>query len=486
MPDPKELLAKAREMALRMKSDGVPDEQIDQYMQAEAGLPLAKIMSPDVDDYLRSAGMGATFGFLDELAGAGAAVVPGGKGYTEARDEVRRNYDAANDAATGADQVKLTGAELGGGVLSSLAGGELLGLAGKALGIGSKAARATGIVAKAARGARAGAAAGAVSGAGYSTDHPVAGALGGAAAGGVAGGLVPLVGGALGKTGGFLRDLANPGKAVAREAATQVPANAAATMARQNALAPGTALAADLSPEMTALTRGIGADPASAAAAKATAADRLAQLRAAQRQVGKAYDQFKGTRLPISPEVRGVLVKNGHMAAGADVDFEVLHSLRTKLLERMRETKKGSIKQELQPQIKTISDAMEQHLPGIRDLDSRYSFLTDRLKAAHKLLQEVTNSSKNYAAARAYGSEAGSIGGNLPAGSRGMIQRLMEQLEPNRADRAREATRLLMTPGAPLPKASIGAGLLGGSLLEMPGGPLGYMSGRASGGLLGQ
>ena len=492
MPDPKELLAKARAMALRMQSDGVPAEQIDQYMKQQAGLSLEQVMSPDVTDYLRAAGMGASFGFLDELAGAGAALVPGGKGYTEARDEVRANYDAAKKVAP----KRMLAAEVAGGIGSALVGGELAGAAGqgivraapwlgRAMGIGEAATRGTGILSQALRGARAGAVAGGLSGAGYSNETGVAGqardAVVGAGVGAAGGAALPTVIGGIGKGLGVIHDLAAPGQAVSKEVATQMPANAAATIARQEALAPGTALAGDLTPEMTALTRGVGADPAAAQSAKAIAADRVQQLRAALRAVGQEKDQFKGVRLPLTPEAKATLVRNGHMVSN-EVDFDTADKLRTKLLERMRDTKKGSVKQELAPQIKALSDLMETHIPGISEINSKYAFLMERSKAAMQLLKEVTASSKSYAASRVYGVDAGSIGGNLPSGSKGLMGRLAGALEPNKADRARVVQQMLLTPGAPLiPQARLPMPGARG-LLEIPAPAFGYLAGR---GLLG-
>ncbi len=90
-------------------------------------------------------------------------------------------------------------------------------------------------------------------------------------------------------------------------------------------------------------------------------------------------------------------------------------------------------------------------MPELKQIDADYAFLSERLGAAEKMLEEVTNSSKNYAVTRAYGGEAGSIGGNLPAGSRGWVNTALDQVQPDRAARAREAYGLLMTPGSTLP-----------------------------------
>jgi len=72
-----------------------------------------------VGDFLRMAAQGASFGFADELAGLGAAVTPGGKGYTEARDESRQRVEDLRGLNPGASLAS----ELAGGVAVPGVGG---------------------------------------------------------------------------------------------------------------------------------------------------------------------------------------------------------------------------------------------------------------------------------------------------------------------------------------------------------------------------
>lgn len=96
-------------------------------------------------DLLRSGGQGLTLRFLDELAGVGAAMVPGGKNYTQARDEVRvndANFRADHPTAdalaniygalpaalvTGAATAPMAGAGMAGRVATSVGTGALFG-----------------------------------------------------------------------------------------------------------------------------------------------------------------------------------------------------------------------------------------------------------------------------------------------------------------------------------------------------------------------
>jgi hypothetical protein len=161
-------------------------------------------------DVLRMVGQGATFGFGDEIAGAAAAVIPGGRGYTEARDASRDNLarirggDTIHPLVAGA-------AEVTGGVAVPL--GAVGNLMGRGAGIGAAALRGAGI----------GAAGGAVYGAGEAdelSDTP-----GNTIRGGLLGG---VTGGAFGAGGGVaargVRALRDPLRAAAPEAGAELSA----------------------------------------------------------------------------------------------------------------------------------------------------------------------------------------------------------------------------------------------------------------------
>lgn len=135
----------------------------------KAGRPVPGV----VGDVARSAAQGATFGFSDELRGVGAALIPGGQGYSEARD-------AEREALSRVPMKRRIGGELLGAVATApLAAGKLLQL--------PKVARMGGIGRTAAVGAAEGAAYGAGTAEGDLGDRAM-GAGAGAVLGGVAGG----------------------------------------------------------------------------------------------------------------------------------------------------------------------------------------------------------------------------------------------------------------------------------------------------------
>jgi hypothetical protein len=79
---------------------------------------------------------GATFNFGDELYGAGAALIPGGQDYTQARDAFRSNYERANPS------YRLAGELVGGLAVPGLGAGGVIARGGTAL---AKAGRAAGV-----------------------------------------------------------------------------------------------------------------------------------------------------------------------------------------------------------------------------------------------------------------------------------------------------------------------------------------------------
>lgn len=137
-------------------------------------------------DFAKLGAQGASFGLLDEaigvLAGAGAAVVPGGRGFSEARQAatgaVRESLDASRERAGAA------------AILPELAGGLVTGGAG----VTRSAARGASTLARIGRGAAAGAVEGGIAGAGYAEGNlreRAPSAATGAIAGGLLGGAIP-------------------------------------------------------------------------------------------------------------------------------------------------------------------------------------------------------------------------------------------------------------------------------------------------------
>lgn len=142
-----------------------------------------------IGDFLRIGGQTLTFGLLDEAAGlaagAGAALVPGGRGFSEARrEETARSRQRLRESIERAGPAAILPTLLGAVAGPGVAGGRF-------------ALRGAGTASRIGRGAAAGAVEGAVAGAGVSEGGirerlPAAGR--GAAAGGITGGL--LAGGA--------------------------------------------------------------------------------------------------------------------------------------------------------------------------------------------------------------------------------------------------------------------------------------------------
>lgn len=89
--------------------DEAPKAQAKQLKREAKGLN-----QPALSQFLRMMTQGATMGFADELTGVGAAVVPGGKGYAEARDDSRARVNVLREEAPAASILS----ELGGGILS--------------------------------------------------------------------------------------------------------------------------------------------------------------------------------------------------------------------------------------------------------------------------------------------------------------------------------------------------------------------------------
>jgi hypothetical protein len=172
-----------------------------------------------VSDFARSFAQGASFGFADELAGVGAALVPGGRGFDEAVEASRARIENLREVAPGATLLS----EIAGGVGVPVGGG--IGIARGLIGRGVPH-----VLAGAAGGTGAGLLAGGLVGAGEAEGGPLErlpeagiGAGIGAVAGGLLGGATsaaaPVVGRAARWLGRELTPTVRPGMAVAKEAA---------------------------------------------------------------------------------------------------------------------------------------------------------------------------------------------------------------------------------------------------------------------------
>jgi hypothetical protein len=430
-----EQLAKARAIALQARHDGHSDAEIDEYLRGETGLGLKQVLSPTVRDYLRAAGMGLTFGFEDELAGIGAALTPGGKGYTAARDEVRGNYDNALKVAP----KRMIAAEIVGSLPTALATGGL-----------GEVAEGASAVQKLAHAAKIAGALGAISGAGHSEEKTVGGvakdaAIGGALSAGI-GGTLSAGGSIMGGAARTLRDALNPTGAIMRSAAKVMPANAPETLARQEQIAPGTGVLADQSPGTLGIMKGIGADGPTGVAAGEQSAARLQALKNAKTTIQATYESLQ-RELPVDDELRAILKRANESAQGDKVDFLRLQRIRTDLREDMQASKRGSTKAELGDVYSDLTRWMTGHVSDLSKVDSDYKFLLQRIKAAQLLSQRVNASTDAYAGNEAFGVTPGSVGASLPKDMSGFWNKVGELFTPDRAVRAKAASNVLLAPG---------------------------------------
>jgi len=249
------------EAARKAKAGGATDAQINasinrrtggQYKDM-AGLESAITSDPLTGkgpsfgrDMLRSAAQGATFGFADELAGIGAAMVPGGRNRQEATAASRGRMERIREEHPVAAPV----AEILGGLVVP---------GGTGLKVGKSVLRATGnrIAAGVAGGGVGGLLGGAVTGAGEA-DSDLSGRAAGAAIGGgvgaVTGGLLGAGGAAAGRVieraGGMMGSArAHAGATLDRALGDAGIFNPDEIAARVRGLGPGSVVA-DLSPNL--------------------------------------------------------------------------------------------------------------------------------------------------------------------------------------------------------------------------------------------
>lgn len=206
-----------------------PDSPVRRALRTAMGAAIGRPYTPpemaaEQDDIDRMGVQGAAFGLGDELAGLGAALVPGGKGYTEARAASAANLARIRRERPG----QAAAAEAIGAIGTGVAGGTLRTAATAARAIeGADAVRKVGVIGRGLRLARGGAIAGGVYGAGNAEPgHRIEGGLEGAAVGAVAAPATAAIGAGI---GGVVRPLARlAGRGV--RAATGVPTPAARGM----------------------------------------------------------------------------------------------------------------------------------------------------------------------------------------------------------------------------------------------------------------
>lgn len=453
-------LAAARMGVLKARQAGYSDPEIDQFVRQKYGTPLNLIMAPQQSDYMRSLGAGATLGFNDELTGAVSKLLGGN--YTQARDQVRAQQAAASAIAP----KRMAATEMAGAALPGLLTGGIVNPATSAPG---RVAQATAV----------GAGLGGASGLGHSTATDPMGMLSdvgsGAGAGALAGSLFSLAPEAV----SFLRN--RGAQTVAQAARYAMPSNAAQTIARQEAMAPGTSSIAGLSPETVPLARGVGVDLKTANAARAAADARVQALDAARQRIGQQYQVLSDRRLPVDDNLRSIVGGN-MMLPGQDVSFGDVQSLRSDLAAKLRAAQKaynargeqGNVIADLAPRKAALDQWLQGQVPGLSQVDNDYAFAMNRLQAAKALRKQVGQSLSSNASVGAAGMTAQSPAAQLASPSHLISTLLDKVLAPSKAARAGFINELLMTPGgaakvlAPPPGAvtapfyPIGGGLLAG------------------------
>jgi hypothetical protein len=365
-------------------------------------------------------------------------MTPGGDDYTTARDKVRGNLSASraiNPKAT-------IGTELASGILPGVAAMFVPGaqpatasFAGNAL----NAAKVGGLL-------------GAVSGAGMSEEEDMSGIAKDAAIGGgvgaAAGPLFEGAGAIVGGAGRRIRDAVSPSSAVMRNTAPLVPKDAAATVARQEAMAKGTATISNLTPELQAATTGgIGANAKVALEQQARSAARLEKLQQAKEFIGAQYNSLT-QKVPLTPVVREIIrgrVK-GVTAATPEIEASVLHAVRSDLKAEAKAMRNKRQAFQKRQQAETLTKELETHLPSIRQLDSDYSFIEKRVAAEAKGLKELKMSLARHARAGNYGDSPITPGGMI-FGRPGVSDMIAGALRPNRGARAAAVADATMTPG---------------------------------------
>lgn len=473
-------LAEIRNAVLAARKQGMQDPEIDAELRQRVGVSLADVAKMTPLDVGRSLAEGATLGHSDELGagiksgllpavlanlavpGAGSRFMRPGHDYTATRDSLRAQAAASHDMNPG----KTTLLELGGGVLPAAALSMLPGGAAPA---------AAGWLPKAAAAAKVAGLSGALLGEGKSTaDAPEDIAMDAAKTGAFSallGGGLSAAGSAVGAGAGMVRDFRDPAGAAMRRGAPLMPNNAPEIAAQQEAAAPGTVVAADMSPELSSSVAGVGADAATGVAARAAAEQRLAALQHTRQMIGQQYEQLK-TPVAITKDVRALLAKVGKSkllpkegnseitdvlgewaAPGAkEVEASAVHKIRSELLSKARKAARagdGARAHDLRDAAAGLTDWLQKQVPEIRTIDRDYSFISSRLAAAQKTLKEIVNSNRSFTRQAVGGVEAASAGGSLPKATAGLFDAASKLMKPSRATTAAGANEALLTPVGP-------------------------------------
>jgi hypothetical protein len=432
-----ELLAKIRQGIVSARKAGVPDAAIDALLQEKFGISLSDAENFSARDAGRAGAQGLTLGFSDELAGAGAAMVPGGDDYAGARDKVRGNLSASRAINPG----KTIGTEVASGILPGVAAMFIPGAQAAGAGFGANALNA----------AKVGGLLGSVGGAGYSDAEDASGVAQDAAIGGgigaVAGPVFEGAGAVAGGVGRRVRDAVSPNSAVMRNTAPLVPKTAGRDLARQETMAPGTGTISNLTPELQAATvPGVGANAKVAMQQAEKSAARLEKLQQAKEFIGAQYNSLT-QKVPLTPALREIIRSRVKLPPGAqDVEASVIHAVRSDLkaeAKAMRNKRQAFMKRQ---QADKLTKVLEDHLPGIKQLDSDYAFIEQRTNAEKDALKEIKKSLSRHAKSANYGDSPITPGARI-VGRPGIGEMLGDVLRPNRGARAAAVADATMTPG---------------------------------------
>lgn len=427
-----EKLTALRQWVAAKRAEGVSDADLDQAIQTKYRKTLDHVMTPTTGDFQRAAISGATFGFNDELAGLGAALVPGGQGYSDVRDIVRGNAAGARIAAP----KTMLATEIAGGLAPALltlgAGTTAQGLSG-----GERALRA----------AEVGGALGAIGGLGHSegeTIGEIAGDVGDSFAMGTG---LGLLGSGLGSAVRGVRAKFSPEQAVMREVDALLPATVGQSIARQEALAPGTATLGDFVPGMSRL---VGKSREAGRTAVDQTAERVRALDRARQSVGQRYQAIE-QKLPVDDELRSVVGKR--LDLGDEVDFKAVHGLRSEIGRRLNDAKKayqlrqeqGDVIAELSPIKEGLDNWLRTRLPEVAKIDEDYSAIMGMLQKARVVEKTARRSVESHGVMRAGGDVAASLGGSLTRRP-SIGDMIAKVIAPNPERRAEVVQKLLLDP----------------------------------------
>lgn len=422
----------------------VTEAQIENWMRRETkgkyGLADAQQYAAslgehsDAKNISLALGQGASFNTVDEVAGA-----VGG-------DNARNATRLRDKAYSSRHPYKSLGLKLGGAVLTPAV---IAALAPEAVTGGA----ATG-GAMLTRAALTGATMAGLSAAGSSEAPDLSGRLKEAAipaaaglALGVGGALgSKVVGGALSKSLRFLRE--SPDAAAVRLSGRLMPEGLEQQAARQEMLAPDTFIPAGASPQATEAAVGVGASPRAALHTEKTVQEALTKIQAAKDGLGPEYDALAKQAGPMKVDntLRDLLHSVNEDQPGPSVGLDKLQRLRTYYAERAGRTTNSEDRSTFGAFVEGMTNWLEPRVKGLSELDSRYAFLSDTKENYEMLLQKVQNSNAAHGKVGLYGGEAGSIGGNLPAGPRGWASAMANKLTPGKDLRSEAIARAVMQP----------------------------------------